>query len=69
MRGIPKRESTNGYERESEAIVESVKSQRQKFIDKARELGVDEDEADFNERLKQLVRRKPRPTDNKKVDK
>ena len=34
-------------------------SQREKFIDKARELGVDEDEAAFNDKLRRLAQAKP----------
>ena len=35
-------------------------SQREKFIDKARELGVDENEAAFDDKLKRLARAKPK---------
>ena len=36
------------------------KPQTQKFVDKARELGCDEDEAAFEKRLKRIVPRKPK---------
>lgn len=36
-------------------------SQRQKFIEKARELGCDEDEAAFERTLKRIVPRKSKP--------
>ena len=36
-------------------------TQERKFIDKARELGVDEDEAAFDEKLAAVVRKKPNP--------
>ncbi len=32
------------------------KSQKQKFVDKARELGCDEDEAAFDEKLRELTK-------------
>ena len=35
-------------------------TQSKKFIDKARELGVDEDEAAFDEKLKRLAKTKPK---------
>ncbi len=34
-------------------------SQREKFIDKARELGVDKDEAAFDDNLRRLAQAKP----------
>lgn len=36
------------------------RSQRQKFIDKARELGVDESEEAFDEKLGRVVRQRPK---------
>lgn len=40
------------------------KSQRQKFIDKARELGCDEDEAAFERKLRHIAKHQPdKPTD------
>ena len=48
-------------------MVDKEKSQRQKFIDKARELGCDEDEAAFERKLKRIAKaevppkRKPSP--------
>ena len=38
----------------------AAKSQRDKFIDKAREIGCDENEAAFDEKLKQLAKAKPK---------
>jgi hypothetical protein len=35
------------------------KSQSQKFIDKARELGCDEDEKAFDDKLRKIARQKP----------
>lgn len=37
--------------------------QSRKFIETARQLGCDEDEAAFNEKLKRIARQKPRPPD------
>jgi hypothetical protein len=39
---------------------DSKKSQRQRFIDAAREAGASEDEAVFHENLKRLAKAKPR---------
>jgi len=39
---------------------EKPKSQRDKFIDKARELGADEDEAAFEKKLRRIARQVPR---------
>jgi hypothetical protein len=36
------------------------RTQSQRFIDKARELGCDEDEAAFKEKLKVIARQKPK---------
>ena len=36
-------------------------SQRDKFVDKARELGADEDEAAFEDKLKRIARAGPQP--------
>jgi hypothetical protein len=36
-------------------------SQRQRFIETARELGCDEDEAAFEEKLKRIATAKPKP--------
>lgn len=38
----------------------TVNKQHEKFVDKARELGCDEDEAAFEERLKRIVPKKPK---------
>lgn len=37
-----------------------LNAQRQRFIETARELGADEDEAAFKERLAQIARQKPK---------
>ncbi len=37
------------------------KSQRERFIETARELGCDEDEAAFDEKLKRIATAKPKP--------
>jgi hypothetical protein len=42
---------------------DSKKSQRQRFIDAAREAGASEDEAVFNENLKRLAKAKPSKTE------
>ncbi len=39
-------------------------SQRDKFVDKARELGCDEEEAAFEKNLKRLAKAKPQPRKN-----
>lgn len=41
-------------------------SQGRKFIDTARELGCDEDEAAFDDKLKRIARHKPPPDEPKK---
>jgi hypothetical protein len=45
------------------------RSQRQKFIDKARELGVDESEGAFDEKLGRIVRQRPKRKQDKEDDK
>lgn len=45
------------------------RSQRQKFIDKARELGVDESEKAFDEKLGRIVRQRPKRKQEKDDDK
>ena len=42
--------------------------QSQKFIDKARELGVDEDEAAFDEKLAAIAGQKPKPKTDEASD-
>jgi len=37
-----------------------VQSQRDKFVDKARELEADEDESAFEDKLKRIARQKPK---------
>lgn len=39
---------------------DTPKSQSEKFIDKARELGVDESEEAFDEKLGRIVRQRPK---------
>lgn len=36
------------------------KSQKQKFIDKAKELGCDEDEKTFDDKLRRIAKQKPK---------
>ncbi len=43
-------------------------TQSQKFIDKARELGVDEDEAAFDEKVAAIARQKPKPKKDEAPD-
>jgi hypothetical protein len=44
-------------------------SQRERFIETARELGCDEDEAAFDEKLKRIATAKPKPKlSNKKTN-
>ena len=43
-------------------------AQRKRFIETARELGCDEDEAAFDEKLRKIATAKPKPR-NKKVPK
>ena len=38
----------------------TTKSQRDRFIEKARELGCDEDEGQFNETLKRIAPKEPK---------
>lgn len=45
---------------------EHVKSQGKRFIDKARELGCDEDEAAFEDRLRKIAKAKTPAPDKKK---
>jgi hypothetical protein len=45
---------------------DSKKSQRQRFIDAAREAGASEDEAVFDENLKRLAKATPEKKDNDK---
>ena len=42
-------------------VGEKDKTQGQKFADKARELGCDEDEAEFDEKLARLAKAKAKP--------
>ena len=42
-------------------MAKNEKPQRDRFIEKARELGCDEDEGRFNETLKQVVTAEPKP--------
>ena len=44
------------------------KSQLDRFKEAAHELGADDDEARFNERLKKLARQKPEPKDDEASD-
>lgn len=46
----------------------SHKSQRVRFIEAARALGADEDEAAFKEKLAVIARQKPKPTHEVKND-
>lgn len=46
--------------------MEQEKSQLDRFKEAARELGADDDEERFNERLKKLAQKKPEPKDDKK---
>jgi len=46
-----------------------AKTQRQTFIDKARELGCDEDEAAFEERLRKIAKATPPPRKDTKREK
>lgn len=41
-------------------MTETAKSQAEKFKEAARELGADDDEARFNEKLRKLVKPKPK---------
>lgn len=45
--------------------LERRESQRQKFIDKASELGVDESEEAFDEKLGRIVRQRPKRKQDK----
>jgi hypothetical protein len=47
---------------------DKMKSQRQKFIDAARELGADEDEKTFTDKLRRIVKTPP-PADGSKKEK
>jgi hypothetical protein len=53
---------TSGRTRRSSSIKDpgSGQSQRQRFIETARELGCDEDEAAFDEKLKRIATAKPK---------
>mgnify|MGYP001212257430 CR=1 FL=1 len=44
------------------------KSQSDKFIKKARELGADEEEAAFDDKLRRLTKAKPQPKKEKTPD-
>ncbi len=45
------------------------KTQRDRFIEAGRELGADEDEAAFDDKLRRLAKAKPRPKEEKAPDK
>ena len=47
-------------------IKKQTTTQRQRFIEKARELGCDEDEAAFEERLRKITKAPPPAPDKKK---
>jgi len=47
---------------------QKYKAQHKKFIDKARELGVDEDEAAFDEKLAAIAGQKPKPKNDEAPD-
>lgn len=59
---IPRATISREYTLEVERILQAVgKSQSDKFKEKAREIGCDEDEAAFERTLKRIVPRKPKP--------
>ena len=50
-------------------VTPPANSQRERFIETARELGCDEDEAAFDEKLKRIATAKPKPKpSNKKTN-
>ena len=61
----PVQSSTGG----SEARGGIDADQQKRFIETARELGCDEDEAAFDEKLKRIAQAKPRPKDRKNPSK
>lgn len=48
---------------------ETVRSQHERFVEKARELGCDESEEAFDEKLKVIARHKPKDTAPEKAPK
>ena len=58
---LPRATVTRSYRHGVRKILQGVdKSQSDKFKEKARELGADDDEAAFEERLKRLAKAKPK---------
>ena len=58
-RSIPKDSASRAYKSELNAILERAKSQSARFKEAARELGCDEDEASFDEKLRRIGKAKP----------
>ena len=57
--GIPMAKSTMRFDQSSKEIIQAVTSQRNRFIEAARSIGADEDEAAFKAKLAVVARQKP----------
>ena len=58
-REVPIAKATTAFGRDVKKITDSVASQHARFVEKARELGCDESEEAFDEKLKVIARHKP----------